>query len=590
MKLKKVMGLFMTSALVVSSFAACGKDAETNADPTLTTAPVQDDVTPSPKPTDEPTPVPTEEPAPEPEKTDAVYSFDAAEKSQALYFQDRGNGYASWNNTEGYDDDKSFFVTNRSEGWHGTYLSIDDQYIGKVLHVSYYAKHDNPDPIMISCTLQINKPDGSSDWPERASSDAVPSGEWTLIEADIPIYPDGSSPIIYWEATDTLDFYIDNILVTVVDGAEAEPHYADLVVDTPDYSDVAAISLSFDDDNLFFGARGDSTPVITSGGHDDDFAMSISGRTASWNGAQADLTAYNLPGRTINLSYYVKAEEEIEVNCTLQEESAAGTGYNRVASSGTLTPGEWTLVSGSIVVGADTTQAILYFESNSDTASFMIDEVSIAFDGDAVDGEPAEGEAVDGEGETAAGGGANEVAGAPIEAGSIVFYNSFETANGNFLDGGNSYNYASVEAATGIAHDGNESVLVKGREYDTAGSGLRLSATNGVPAADLMGHKVELSVWVYFEDGAFTTAPDSINFTIWNRQKKIDTDADGNAVYEVALEQVVNKGEWTLLTAVMEIADGTDNGMLLIGTQGEVSETGYLTSFYMDQMTLTVIE
>ncbi|MBQ9120616.1 MAG: carbohydrate binding domain-containing protein [Lachnospiraceae bacterium] len=752
MKFKKLMGLLMVSALTVSSLAACGKESETNTEPTkepTKAAEATPEPTKAPDPTAEPTkapdptPEPTAEPTPEPTKApevETVYNFDASAKSQSLYFQDRGGAYAKWFNEDGHDSEQCFFVTNRTSNWHGTSLSIDDQYIGKVLHVSYWAKHTNESPITISCTLQVNKPDGAQDWPERASMDAVPANEWTLIEADVPIYPEITGPMIYWEATETYDFYIDDVVVTVVDGAVAERHYEDVVVE--DKSGVQSIGLTFNDDNLFFGKRGDGTPAIVAGGQDDDYCMEVTGRTANWNGAQVDLSAYNLAGRTIdvsyyamvtedtdvnvtleensdagtayntivasgnltpgewvyltgtlvvgeattkpvlyfesssatasfkvdrvgisfdgaevvfpeggatsgetassdainlsfadgnmffgnrgdgtpaivaggqdddacmevtgrtsnwhgaevdlssynlagrtiNISYYVKSSEAVEVNVTLQEESPAGTGYNRVASSGVLTPDTWTQVNGTIVVGADTTKPVLYFESDSNTASFMVDVVSITFEGETA--------SAGGATETT-GGGANEVANVAVEPGAVVYYNSFENAEGNYLDGSNSYNYATNENAVGIAHGGNESVLVKSREYDNAGCGLRISSANGLNITDLTGRTVELSVWVYFEDGAYTVAPDTINFTIWNRQKKVDTDADGNAVYEIALEQVVNKGEWTQLVATMQLTDGIDNGMLLIGTQGEESATGYLSAYYMDEMQLKVIE
>ncbi|MDE7212404.1 MAG: carbohydrate binding domain-containing protein, partial [Lachnospiraceae bacterium] len=437
----------------------------------------------------------------------------------------------------------------------------------------------------------VNKPDGSSDWPERANNEAVPSGEWVWIEGDIPIYPDATSPMIYWEATDTYDFYIDDVVATIVEGAVAEAHYQDIVVNTPDLSNVESISLTFNDDNLFFGNRGDGTPAIVSGGHDDDFAMQVTGRSSNWHGAEVDLSSYNLAGRTINISYWVKVEEATEVNVTLQEDFSDGssTAYNRVASSGDLTPGEWTQVSGTIEVGAATSKPVLYFESPSETASFTVDEVVISFAGEAAAG-ANEGNNEGGEAPATTGGGANEVADAPVEPGSIVYYNNFENELGNYLDGSNSYNYATNENVVGIAHNGNECVLVKSREYDNAGCGLRISAANGLSAEALKGHTVEFSVWVMYEDGAFSAAPDSINFTIWNRQKAIGTDDAGNTIHEIALEQVVNKGEWVQLVATLEIADGIDNGMLLIGTQGEESATGYLTSYYMDEMQLKVVE
>ncbi len=402
MKLKRLMGMALVSTLAVGSLAACGKDKETNADstPTPTTATQPTDVptevptdapteAPSEAPTNAPTEAPSEAPTPTPEADpNLLFSYDASQKSQSLYFQDRGSGNARWIKTDGHDSNECFMVTGRTDGWHGTSLSIPDECIGKVIHISYWAKHEVGEPITISCTLQVNKPDGSSDWPERANNEAVPSGEWVLIEGDIPIYPDATSPLIYWEATDTYDFYIDDVVATIVEGAVAEAHYQDIVVNTPDLSNVESISLTFNDDNLFFGSRGDGTPAIVSGGHDDDFAMQVTGRTSNWNGAEVDLSSYNLAGRTISISYWVKVEEATEVNVTLQEDFSDGssTAYNRIASSGDLTPGEWTQVSGTIEVGAATSKPVLYFESPSETASFTVDEVVISFAGEAVAG------------------------------------------------------------------------------------------------------------------------------------------------------------------------------------------------------------
>ena len=61
-----------------------------------------------------------------------------------------------------------------------------------------------------------------------------------------------------------------------------------------------------------------------------------------------------LPG-----SYWVKTEEATEVNVTLEEQFSDGsdTAYNRVASSGDITPGEWVQVTGTLEVGANTAKA-----------------------------------------------------------------------------------------------------------------------------------------------------------------------------------------------------------------------------------------
>ena len=533
MKLKKLMGMALVSSLAISSLVACG-DEETNSkatltpQPTATTAPTN---TPVPTSTPEPTPTPTTAPTEAPKDPNLVFSYDASAKSQALYFQDRGGARARWINTDGHDSSECFSIIGRTESWHGVSLTIPNECIGKVLHVSYWAKHEVGEPIMISATLQVTKPDGNSGWPERANNDAVPSGEWVLIENDVPVYADVTNPVLCWEATDTNDFCIDDVVITIVEGATAEAQYQDLVVDKPDTSAVDNISLTFNDENLFFGNRGDGTPAIVSGGHDDDFAMQVTGRTATWNGAEVDLSSYNLAGRTLNISYWVKVEEATEVNVTLQEDTSDGadTAYNRVASSGDLTPGEWTQVTGTVEVGANTVKPVLYFESPSETASFTVDEVVISF---------------------------SAAAAAPLEDISLTF-NDENLFFGNRGDG--------TPAIVSGGHDDDFAMQVTGRTSSWNGAEFDFSDYN------LAGKTVNISYWVKVEEAT------EVNITLQE-----DTADGGDTAYNrVASSGELTPGEWTQVTGTITVGENTVKPILYFESPSDTA------SFTVDEVVIS---
>lgn len=189
-----------------------------------------------------------------------------------------------------------------------------------------------------------------------------------------------------------------------------------------------------------------------------------------------------------------------------------------------------------------------------------------------------------------ANGGSNWYPFAEVKEGAVVYENDFESASGNFLDGSNSYNYAAIAPAFDVAHSGLESVSAGSRQSDTAGIGVRIAAPNGLDIKTLVGCTVKFSAWVYFNDSEYSKAPDAIDFVVFNRLHQVDTDDEGNKVYEEALTQTAKKGEWTQLVAEFKIVDPTDNGMMLIGTKGEeLSAAGYLTTYYMDDVKVEVV-
>lgn len=194
------------------------------------------------------------------------------------------------------------------------------------------------------------------------------------MEGTIPVYANASAPSLNFESSDNdkADFYLDNVIVSYDPSSSVDPN--------PDYEPVAKIpfeniALDFSDGTTgVFASRGDAALSVVDG------AMFVTGRTANWNGAQTDFTAYDLAGKTLTVTFKAKHDEAapIAIKASLQESDGTNTTYATVAGSDEepVAAGEWVELTGSYVVLDTTVAPILYFEA-ADTASFYIDDVTV---------------------------------------------------------------------------------------------------------------------------------------------------------------------------------------------------------------------
>ncbi len=315
-----------------------------------------------------------------------------------MFFDKRGDGTPAIV-AGGHDDDFALQVTGRTATWNGIQVDLTDYKLaGRTIGISYWVKTE--EATEVNATLEEQFSDGSDTAYNRvASSGDITPGEWVQVTGTLEVGANTAKPILYFESpSETAGFTIDEVVITFGGaGAAADDQQTtddnttddqqttdDNTTDDQQTTDdnttadgAQTLSFTFNDGNVFFGPFGTGTPAIVSGGHDDDFALQVTGRTASWNGASADLTSYNPMGKTVSISYYAKTEEAIEVNVTLNGEQAGEAKYERLAASGEIAAGEWVQVTGSFEVPADFTNCVIYFESPSETANFMIDEVVI---------------------------------------------------------------------------------------------------------------------------------------------------------------------------------------------------------------------
>lgn len=307
--------------------------------------------------------------------------------------KDESSVFISMNNATVERDSKGrnengFRVSERTQTYSGVGLNFEDingkehDVIGKNVYVGFWVYQDSGKPIQVSATLQVTKPDGKTDWPERVNKTNVPSGEWTYIEGLIPIYANVSNPQINFETPEsgTADFILDSITVAYDPESKVQAN-SSYAASTGGKKKLDKITLGFDDNNAFFVGRGDGKPSIKYGGYESDKCLFVSGRKANWHGVAKNLTDdySNIAGHTISVSFWLYHEYETPLAVTLsveQVDTSNSTSYVNVVNANCPADGKWAYFTGTYYVPDNMKQATFYFESQDVTAEFYLDDVT----------------------------------------------------------------------------------------------------------------------------------------------------------------------------------------------------------------------
>lgn len=279
--------------------------------------------------------------------------------------------------------------------------------------------------------------------------------------------------------------------------------------------------------------------------------MSVTGRTGAWHGAIVDVTDLVVPGGSYQVSAWVRytTGEDVEIiKASMQTLTREGDTYPAITGDKEINKGEWTKITGTMVVPPSSTKSQVYFEANS-LIDFFVDHVVIQ----EIDTEIIE----------------EDLSGIePAEIGDIVYKNDFE--GDKILDPrANSVRTITTE----VSHSGKSSLEVK-RENGWDGAGVKFTSANDIEILSLQGRTVRASFYVMYKDG-----PDEVQFKLNNRMETAD-----NA--DTILSQIaVKKGEWTLIEADCLIADGAPADLIFIETDG----TDALT-FHIDDVEIQVIK
>lgn len=113
----------------------------------------------------------------------------------------------------GYEG-KCLYVSGRTDMWNGAALDVTSTIVpGAKYHVTAYMKQMSGDTTPIKCSVQMGQT-----YPEIATVEEAPSGEWVKIEGEIEVAPSFSEYLIYFEMpkSKTADFYLDSVVITQV--------------------------------------------------------------------------------------------------------------------------------------------------------------------------------------------------------------------------------------------------------------------------------------------------------------------------------------------------------------------------------------
>ncbi|MEO3876257.1 family 43 glycosylhydrolase [Nonomuraea sp. B12E4] len=129
-----------------------------------------------------------------------------------------------------------------------------------------------------------------------------------------------------------------------------------------------------------WGASGGTLSSVTSPVHGGARALSISGRTASWNGITQDVTAKLTNGKSYATSVWVRSQSGTpSAKATLAVTADGTTSYLQLTPAATVNSGGWTQLTGSATVSwsGTLTGATFYVETAAGTDGFSIDDASL---------------------------------------------------------------------------------------------------------------------------------------------------------------------------------------------------------------------
>ena len=136
-------------------------------------------------------------------------------------------------------------------------------------------------------------------------------------------------------------------------------------------SDFEAVDLSP------WAARGGTIARTTDAAHGGDAAMLVAGRTQNWHGAETPLASLLAAGGTYTVEAWVRLAPGTAPTTVKMTAAEVPTEYVEVIPATAVTADEWVHLTGTYTRGTGVTGGVLYFEAASETASFLVDDVTV---------------------------------------------------------------------------------------------------------------------------------------------------------------------------------------------------------------------
>ncbi|MFG2044906.1 endo-1,4-beta-xylanase [Dactylosporangium sp. NPDC048998] len=147
--------------------------------------------------------------------------------------------------------------------------------------------------------------------------------------------------------------------------------------------DAVLLSSNFESGYTPWGTRGPVTLALSDEAHGGSHSLSVTGRTANWNGPATSATDLFRAGATYSVTGWVKlpagTSGSTGIHFSVQRTPADGSGdsYDWIGDSTPTTASTWVKIGGSYTFPAGQSAATLYVEAEGATTAFLLDDVSV---------------------------------------------------------------------------------------------------------------------------------------------------------------------------------------------------------------------
>ncbi len=148
-------------------------------------------------------------------------------------------------------------------------------------------------------------------------------------------------------------------------------------------ADTVLLANDFEAGYTPWGARGPVTLALADEGHGGAHSLSVTGRTANWNGPATSATDLFKAGVTYSATAWVKlpagTDGSTGIHFAVQRTPADGSSaaYDWIGGSISTGAGSWVQIGGSYTFPAGQSDATLYIEAEGATTPFLVDDLVV---------------------------------------------------------------------------------------------------------------------------------------------------------------------------------------------------------------------
>ena len=271
----------------------------------------------------------------------------------------------------------SLETTNRTASFMGPGVSLQGQLTkGATYQVTVSVRMVAGQPATtIMPTFQRTPTGGSAQFDTVMTISNVTDAAWVTATALYSFSTDNSGLIFYVQTqSGNASYYIDTVSIALVAPPPAIPP-----------PNTAGASAGFESGTLEgWGSRtgGELVANSTADAHSGTRSLLTTNRTQTFQGPAFNVTNVVFNGSRYAVSVWAKlvpGQPDSQLRVSLQRNAGTITTFHTVVGNTTVTANAWVQLQATFSMTLANTSATLYVESNTGTASFYIDDFSVAF-------------------------------------------------------------------------------------------------------------------------------------------------------------------------------------------------------------------